>query len=134
MNLKRILLFPALTAAMAFLSVTHLPAQNDPATRDFVYLVLFKPGPAWIKGKPVYEQNLLEHGRYLIDQHEKGILLQAGPFTDDTGGAILYRANHLKDVEEWVSKDPAVVSEILVPTIYPWKWVEWDYHLERRKK
>src|SRR5688572_30368617 len=36
------------------------------------YLVVYRPGPSWLPGKPVTEQPLKEHGRYMIELYTKG--------------------------------------------------------------
>lgn len=104
---------------------------TDPTVRDRVFLVVYQPGPNWIEGKPVTEQPLREHGRFILSLHAEGRLVQAGPFTDGSGGAAIYRAEDLAAAEALVAEDPAVVSGIMTPTIHPWLLREWNYYLDR---
>jgi uncharacterized protein YciI len=105
-------------------------ADDDPTVRDQVFLVVLEPGPAWIEGEPVTEQPLQPHGSYLLRNYAAGRLVEAGPFTDDTGGAILYRADTIEEVEDLLAEDPGIASGILVPvTIRPWLLREWDHYL-----
>lgn len=30
------------------------------------YLVIYRPGPAWLKGKSIFEEPLKEHGKYML--------------------------------------------------------------------
>ncbi|HMB91613.1 MAG TPA: DUF4440 domain-containing protein [Rhodothermales bacterium] len=66
-----------------------------------------------------------------MERYADGQMMQAGPFTNNTGGAVILRAESLADAEALVATDPAVVSEVFVATVSPWQWVEWEYHLDR---
>jgi len=77
------------------------------------YVVILKRGPRWIEGKPVAEQPVGNHGRYLQAQMEKGVLQFAGPFLDDSGGLIVYNAGSEAEAREIEAKDPGVASQVL---------------------
>jgi uncharacterized protein YciI len=82
--------------------------------------VLLKPGPKWVAGKPVEEQPLRNHGRYLQEQMKKGALQMAGPFLDNSGGLILYNARDDAEVRAIAEHDPGVADGILaVESIRP---------------
>ena len=83
----------------------------QPPLKQFV--VLQKHGPKWVEGKPVAEQALGNHGRYLQEQMAKGALQLAGQFLDDSGGMIVYRVKDEAEVRAIVEHDPGVVSGIL---------------------
>lgn len=97
------------------------------------FLVVFRPGPAWVEGQPVTAQPLAEHGRYLLDLYARGTMKMAGPFTDNSGGAVVLEAADEAAVEAIVAADPGVVTEVLVPEIHPWELKPWDVYLERRE-
>jgi uncharacterized protein YciI len=132
--MKQILFYLTIPILLFVIPVTNAygQANEDPTLRDHVFLVVFEPGPEWIEGKPVGEQNLREHGQYIMKLYEEGKILQAGPFTNDTGGAVIYRVENIDEVEILVANDPAILAEKFNATIHPWRWVEWDYHLGRR--
>ena len=93
-------------------------AQSQPPSKQ--YVVLLKRGPNWVAGKPVAEQALGNHGRYLQEQMTKGALQLAGPFLDDSGGLILYNARDEAEVRAIAEHDPGVVDGILaVESIRP---------------
>src|SRR5579883_709209 len=102
------MLFPRVArvgAMVAALAVAGwLSAQSQSPAKQ--YLVLLKHGPAWAEGKPVAEQALGNHGRYLLEQMTKGALLLAGPFLDDSGGLILYRGKDEAEVRTIAEHDP----------------------------
>jgi uncharacterized protein YciI len=104
-------------------------ADDDPTVRDRVFLVVFQPGPAWVEGKPVTEQPLRAHGSYVLRNYAEGKVMEAGPFGDGSGGALIYRAPSREAVEALLAEDPAVVDRVMIPTVYPWTLREWDYYL-----
>ena len=112
-----ILLFEALTPAINPAGT----AQQPSAHREPHFVVVLKRGPNWIPGKGASEQPLLKHGHYLQDQMDKGTLLYAGPFLDDTGGLILLSVESESDAQAIVEHDPAVLEKILVPEIHPFR-------------
>ena len=98
----------AMVAALAVAG--WLLAQGQPPSKQ--YVVLVKPGPKWVAGKPAEQQALANHGRYLQQQMTKGALQLAGRFLDDSGGLILYRGNEA-EVRAIAEHDPGVMDGIL---------------------
>src|SRR5215203_5642208 len=90
--------FLILIVALAFVGIicSKVGGQNDSSktngaeAQKETFLVIYKPSAAWIKGKPVSEQPLKEHGKYLLGLYKSKILRYAGPFGDDTGGAAVF--------------------------------------------
>jgi uncharacterized protein YciI len=98
--------------------VGWLTAQSQPSSKQ--YVVLLKPGPKWVAGKPAGEQALANHGRYLHEQMTKGSLQLAGLFLDDSGGLVLYNARGETEVRSIAEHDPGVLDGILaVESIRP---------------
>jgi uncharacterized protein YciI len=97
------------------------------------FLVTYRPGPAWLPGKPVEEQPLQAHGSYLLDLYIQGALKFAGPFTDDRGGGVLvFEAADETTARKLLAADPAVISGLMVPDLRPWRMVDWQLHAKRR--
>jgi uncharacterized protein YciI len=116
MLFSRIVRVGATAAVLA--AAGWLLAQSQPSSKQ--YVVLLKPGPKWLAGKPAGEQALGNHGRYLQAQMTKGALQLAGPFLDDSGGLVLYNANGEAEVRSIAEHDPGVVAGILaVESIRP---------------
>ncbi len=108
---------PLLTIAAA------LFAQNpQPAT----FLAVYKPGPGFVAGKPLSAQPLGEHARYMLSLYRKGVLKIAGPFTDDSGGAVMFSAASLDDARQIVAPDPPVISGVFIYDLHPWDVVDWN--------
>ena len=86
-----IILFLVLGLAPMYCPAQSLTESVNPqqtATKA-TYLVVYRPGPAWLTGKSVMEQPLKEHGKYMLSLYIKGSMRLAGPLTDNAGGAVL---------------------------------------------
>ncbi|MEZ4668783.1 MAG: YciI family protein [Anaerolineae bacterium] len=89
------------------------------------YVVIYSVGPGWLTGKPMAEQPLQEHWDYLQTLYNEGVLIEGGPYLDDSGGLLLIRAEDLDDAWDIVEHDPAVIDQIFVPEIHPWYQGDW---------
>jgi len=127
MNRLALLVSLALAAGAAARAAQQPPAASD----ERLYLVSYRPGPAWVAGKPLAEQPLREHGRYMLGLYTKGALKFAGPFTDDAGGAAAFEAASAEEAQAIVAADPAVSSQVFLAELHPWALVDWE---KRAKK
>jgi uncharacterized protein YciI len=121
-------------ALALFLAACAHPSgvATDTAVARVNVLVVYHPGPAWIQGKPVGEQPLKEHGRYLISLYKKGVLRFAGPLTGDLGGgAAVFAVATEAEGRAVVAADPAVTAGVMVPEIYPWRLLDWQSFIKR---
>ncbi|MEO8029062.1 MAG: YciI family protein [Bryobacteraceae bacterium] len=109
-------------AALCVLGSLLLGAQEKKAA-DSNFVIVLARGPKWLAGKPVSEQPLREHGRYLQGLMEGGTLVLAGPFLDDSGGLILLKTTDEAEAQKIAHEDPAVRSGIMTPTVHPFKIV-----------
>lgn len=101
-------------------------ANPQEAAAKATYLVLYRPGPAWLIGKSVMEQPLKEHGKYMLSLYIKGSMKLAGPLTDDAGGAVLLEVSNEAEAKAIVANDPAVKSGVFVYEMHPWKLLPWE--------
>jgi uncharacterized protein YciI len=115
----------ALTAGIAG-AVAGQSVAEPPAVQRSTYLVVYRPGPAWLPGKSVKEQPLLEHGRYMQSLYLQGVLKLAGPFSDNAGGAVVFEAQNDREANAVVAADPAVTSHIFLYELHPWGLVRWE--------
>jgi uncharacterized protein YciI len=95
-------------------------------SRKATYLVVYRPGPAFISGKPLAEQPLKEHGRYMLSLYKQGTLKFAGGFSDNAGGAAAFEAASDDEARAIVAADPAVMSQVFLAEFHPWRWVDWE--------
>ena len=89
------------------------------------YLCVYRPGPRWLPGKPLSEQPLREHGRYMLDLYKRGVMRLAGRFADGSGGAMLFGADDDASAQAIVAADPAVVAQTLTYELRQWAFVDW---------
>ena len=105
----------------------------NPQASKATYLVLYRPGRAWLPGKSVMEQPLKEHGKYMLSLYVKGSMKLAGPLTDNAGGAVLLEVSNEAEAEAIVANDPAVKSGVFVYEMHPWKLQPWDEFAKKAK-
>ena len=94
-------------------------------------LVIYRPGPNWVDGKPVTAQTPKEHGKYMLSLYKKGTLKFAGPFTDDAGGAVVLNVADVFEAQKIAAEDPAVQTGVFIAEIHPWFMVPWEKYLAR---
>jgi uncharacterized protein YciI len=105
--------------------------QESPSASKATYLVVYHHGPGWVAGKPLAEQPLKEHGKYMLSLYSQGVLKQAGPFLDDAGGAVVFEAANGSEANMIVANDPAVVAGVFVGELHPWRPVDWAQHIKK---
>jgi len=122
------------------LAPIYSPAQRPTETANpqetaskGTYLVLYRPGPAWLTGKSVMEQPLKEHGKYMLSLYIKGSMKLAGPLTDNAGGAVLLEVSDEAEAKAIVANDPAVKSGVFVYEMHPWKLQPWEKFAKKAK-
>ena len=91
-----------------------------------LFVVHYSHGSSWEADKPFFEQNLLEHGNYMKRLYDKGHLTDGGPFTDDTGGLSIFRAESIEEAQKLLAADPAIIKGVFQATIHPWFSVDWE--------
>jgi uncharacterized protein YciI len=97
------------------------------------FLVIYRPGPAWVPGKPITEQPLKEHGKYTLSLYISGSMKLAGPLTDNAGGAVLLDVADEPEAKAIVAEDPAVKSGIFVYELHPWELKPWGEYSKKRQ-
>ena len=128
-------LFVVLSHAPIYSSAQSPPETSNPpeTASKATYLVLYRPGPAWLTGKSVMEQPLKEHGKYMLSLYIKGSMKLAGPLTDNAGGAVLLEVSNEAEAKAIVANDPAVRSGVFVYEMHPWKLQPWEKFAKKAK-
>ncbi len=101
-------------------------AQDESLVKKTTYLVIYRPGPGWITGKPLAEQPLNGHGKYLLSLYVKGVLKFAGPFLDNSGGALVVECANEGEANGVVAEDPAVKGKVFVGELDAWRLTDWE--------
>ncbi|MDH5824497.1 YciI family protein [Luteimonas sp. RD2P54] len=100
---------------------------------SLLFLVIYGPGPAWEPGKPTREQPLQEHGSYMLDLYEQGVLREAGGFADADGGAAVIHAADERQARAMLDADPVIERGVMTYTLRQWAPQDWQAIGERRR-
>ncbi|HZS44624.1 MAG TPA: YciI family protein [Blastocatellia bacterium] len=139
--MKRLRLFPA----FAIIAIVVLAYNSDAVfgfrqnskgaasgeTKKQTFIVIYKPGSAWLSGKSLSEQPLKEHFQYILNLYKTGVLRFAGPFEDNSGGAAVIEATGESEAKDIANHDPAVINHVFVYDLHPWRLVSWDQYLKK---
>jgi uncharacterized protein YciI len=98
------------------------------------YLIVYRPGPAWLSGQPISAQPLKGHGQFLLGLYQLGQLRLAGPFRDDTGGALVLEASNEEQARTIIQSDPAVADGVFTYTLHPWTLLPWERYVNGSKE
>ena len=107
----------ALAPASAFAQTAAPTVANAPGP---LFLIRYRPGPAWLAGRPVAQQNLREHGAYFARLLREGRVFAAGPFTDSEGGMAILWVSSRAEAEAILAADPAQRDGIMIGEIGGW--------------
>jgi uncharacterized protein YciI len=113
----------ALSGAGLGAGAQEAKAADAPPTPGF--LVIYRPGSGFLPDKPLSEQPLREHGRYMLGLFRQGILRMAGGFADNSGGAALIDVATIEEARAIADADPAVSSRVFVHQVHQWTLVDW---------
>ena len=92
----------------------------EPQLKDSYFLVLYRPGAAWVTGQEIRKQPLGGHLAYMKTLRSSGTLSLGGPFKDDSGGMVILEVETRQVAEDIVWKDPAVQAQVLRFEVHPW--------------
>ncbi len=107
------------------LSLTPLPAIAQPAAPvavapPTIQIIRYRPGPAWIAGRPVQQQNLRAHAAYIAGLLAEGRLIAAGPFAGSEGGMAILRVASRAEADAILAADPAQRDGIMIGEVTGW--------------
>lgn len=109
---------------IALLLFSSLSADAPPATqpaRVTLFAVIVTPGPAWKATEAAGSRlDLTRHQAYMSDLRDKGKVAMGGPFSDGTGGLIIYQTQTIEEAKTLLAADPAVVDGVFEARVHPW--------------
>lgn len=109
----------ALSAGCALSPASAAAQAQAPSARQ-VFVITYRPGPAWQAGVPMNRQALGPHAACWTRLAREGGAIGAGPFTDVEGGIAVIDAANLADAQAVVAADPAVTSGVFVGEVHGW--------------
>ena len=71
--------------------------------------------------KPNFDPSYIDaHYSFLGELRERGVLEQAGPFTDKSGGAYVLIAGDLDEARRFAEQDPLHLNNCSTVTVHEW--------------
>ena len=86
---------------------------------EYIYLIHPVRHGFFDASTPDEEAAMDEHFTYLKKGAEAGIVLLAGPCTDDTFGLVIFRAGNDQAAKAFMFDDPSVKKNIMVAELHP---------------
>ncbi len=91
--------------------------------QDIRFVIVHRPGPKWVEGKPMFEQEGLgEHVAHYRGWLADGKLLAGGPFLDGFAAGMMVPEPNLPEAEirAFAEADPAVRTGLLLAEVHAW--------------
>jgi len=93
----------------------QMPAEVIPQK---TYAFIYAPGPQWLVGRPITEQNLEAHCAYMGDLCARGQVPLGGLFVDNAGGGFaLVRAKGRGEAMALLAADPAIKEGVFTGVV-----------------
>lgn len=108
---------PILTGAAAEPGVS---APREPAAAQ-IFVIRYRPGPAWVAGTPMAQQNLRPHALYYRDLLEQGKVFAAGGWVGVDGGMAILQVATIEEARAILAADPAIVSGVFEADLDQWR-------------
>jgi len=105
------------------LVLAAVPAAAQPPAEPAreLFLFLFRPGPAWVAGRPMHQQDLRAHGAYHAALVREGRAAAGGGYVGMEGGMAIVRAADLAEAEAILAADPAIANGVFAAEIRQWR-------------
>ncbi len=99
----------------------HLFMENLDADtgKKMLFVLNYNPGPAWVRGKSLVQQDIAQHMQHVSKLMREGNLLAGGPVTDVQGRYII-AADNTASAYKFVGDDPAVRANTFIVQVKPW--------------
>jgi uncharacterized protein YciI len=121
MRSVRILAFALMTALAGACVSTQAPAgAQTHVLMQQVFVIEYRPGPAWQAGVPMNRQALGPHAAYWTRLAREGRAIGAGPYLDVDGGMAMIIAASNEEARAIVAADPAVTNRVFVADLHAW--------------
>ena len=107
--------------AQAGAGVSGPVVQSAASPVPVLYVIHYRPGPAWKPGRPLSEQGLERHGAYMRDLAARDEILAAGPLSTIEGGLVILRVDSLEVATARMQTDPAVEAGQFIGEVSVWR-------------
>src|SRR6478672_8866775 len=117
MSLTRILLLLIASGGICLISQSQAPANG-------YYVAIVRKGPNWTPEQtPEVVRSGQEHRQYLKELSARGVVLLAGPFTDngEIRGIYVFKVPSAIEAKKLCDAAPLVKSGRLLVEVHPWQ-------------
>jgi uncharacterized protein YciI len=90
-------------------------------TVTMIFAILYTPGPNWVAGRRLSEQDLQAHRDYLANLAKQGSVDSHGPFADSSGGMVILKASGAAEADRFIAADPAIIDGVFVAVAREWR-------------
>ena len=117
---RRTALLTLLLAAPACATPAAAQAPTPAAETANLFVVLYRPGPAWRTGQPMSAQ-LGPHGAYMRQLFDDGRLFAGGGYASNDGGMAMIRAADIAEARAILAADPAITGGVFEADLKHWR-------------
>ena len=110
-----------LLSFLLVLAALPAAAQQSPEPARELFLFLYRPGPAWVAGRPMNQQDLRPHAEYHARLVREGRSVAGGGFVGREEGMAIVRAANLAEAEAMLAADPAIANGVFAAEIRHWR-------------
>jgi len=86
---------------------------------NLLFVLNYTPGPNWIQGKSMLEQDISAHLAHVSGLFDDQLLLAGGPVSEQQGRYIV-AAESVAAAYSMIGQDPAVKENLFVVQVKPW--------------
>ncbi|WP_227396190.1 YciI family protein [Jeotgalibacillus aurantiacus] len=91
------------------------------------FLILYSKGDQWMEQIALHNQlSIPEHAVYVQEHFDVGMVVLAGAFGDETGGAVLIDVASKNELHTFIQNDPAVISGV-----FSYEFKEWGKKMSK---
>jgi uncharacterized protein YciI len=119
MNRATILVLIAF-APLIVIATTRAQTKPSDQPKLHTFAIIYAPGPNWIQGRSIFDQDLMQHAQYMQKLLDQGKLELGGPFSDSTGGMAIIDATDPTAARNIMENDPAILNGIFTAKVHPW--------------
>jgi uncharacterized protein YciI len=81
------------------------------------FTIIYKPGINWEQGKPIAEQKLHEHRKYLQRLLEQNKIIIGGAYLEENEGLNILNVSNVDEAKTIAENDPAIINNILLAEV-----------------
>jgi uncharacterized protein YciI len=102
------------------IGITRAQTKPSAPVQKQTFAIIYQPGPNWIQGHSIFEQDLMPHGQYMQKLLKDGTLEMGGPFSDGSGGMAIINVADADEAQKILANDPSITMGVFTAKLRPW--------------